>query len=58
MRGLTTVGTLTVLEIAAQQGLVSLPEMIEQLSGTNFRMSRTSLDEALRRDVVRRGLSP
>jgi predicted nucleic acid-binding protein len=55
VRGLTTIGTLTMLEIAAQNGLVSLPVMIERLSCTNFRASRSMLDEALKRDAARRG---
>jgi predicted nucleic acid-binding protein len=54
LHGLVTIGTLTVLEAAAKQELVSLPAVIEKLRSTNFRVSRMMLDEALRRDSDRR----
>jgi predicted nucleic acid-binding protein len=54
VHGLTTVGTLTVLESAAKQNLVSLTTVIEQLRSTNFRASRAMLDNALKRESDRR----
>ena len=52
--GLTTVGTLTVLEAAASKGLLQLPETVAKLQKTNFRASASLLDEALKRDEARR----
>jgi len=54
LHGLTTIGTLTVLESAAKQELVSFPTAMEKLRSTNFRASRAMLDEALKRDLDRR----
>jgi hypothetical protein len=53
LHGLTTVGTLTVLEIAAGRGLVSLPAAIARLRSTNFRVTAALLDAALERDSKR-----
>lgn len=55
--GLTTVGTLTLLEQAAAQGLISLPEAIAKLQSTNFRISHDILQAALDRDRARHGPS-
>jgi predicted nucleic acid-binding protein len=55
LQGITTISTLTVLEAAAKDNLISLPEVVEQLASTNFRVKRSLLDEALARDAARRG---
>jgi len=52
--GLRILGTLGLLERAAELGLVSLPETIERLGGTTFRIARALVEDALRRDVERR----
>jgi len=46
--GLFVTGTLGVLAIAAEKGLIALPEAIAALRRTSFRVSREVLDEFLR----------
>jgi len=53
-RNLTVVGTLRVLEDAAQLGLVDLPHGLRQLQQTTFRASAKLLQAVLDRDEVRR----
>jgi predicted nucleic acid-binding protein len=53
--GLPVTGTIGVLEKAAERGLICLPDAIERLSRTSFRISSALLDEALKRDAARRG---
>jgi len=52
--GLRILGTLGLLERAAELGVVSLPEAIERLRGTTFRIARPLVEDALRRDAMRR----
>ena len=53
--GLTTIGTITLLEKAAALGLISLPESIAKLQATNFRVSHDVVNAALQRDAARGG---
>ena len=55
--GLFVTGTLGVLEIAAEKGLIVLAEAIAALRRTSFRVSDEILDEVLRRDR-KRALGP
>jgi predicted nucleic acid-binding protein len=55
-RGLSAVGTLTVLDNAAERNLVSFPQAVGRLRTTNFRMPEAVVAELLRRDSARRGL--
>ena len=52
-RGLTVTGTLGVLESAAKRHLLHLPEVIEKLERTNFRIDPALVQEALKRDARR-----
>ncbi len=51
--GLKTAGTLAVLELAAGQGLLSLPAAIEALRATSFHAPERLYAEMLQRDAVR-----
>jgi len=52
---LIIIGTLAILERAAQRGLLNLPEAIERLSQTNFRLPPIAIiEEMLRRDAERK----
>ena len=51
--GLFVTGTLGVLTIAAEKGLLALPDAIAALRQTSFRASDELLDEMLRRDRQR-----
>jgi predicted nucleic acid-binding protein len=53
-RGIKTVGTLAVLEVAAERRLIGLPETIDRLRRTNFRISERMLQAALQRDRASR----
>jgi predicted nucleic acid-binding protein len=53
-RGLTMLGTLGVLARAADEGLVSLPEAVEKLRQTSYRISEDLVEAALERDAQRR----
>ena len=53
-RGIITVGRIGVLEFAAERQLIDLPQKLDQLSRTNFRISERMLKAALQRDRVRR----
>jgi predicted nucleic acid-binding protein len=57
-QGLTVFGTLAVLERAAANGLLDLPDALQRLRGTTFRMSNALLREALERDAARRRSQP
>ncbi len=48
--GLTPTGTLTILGLAAEQGLLSLPAAIADLRGTTFRGPKKLIEEMLERD--------
>jgi len=52
--GLSIVPTLTLLEQAAEQGLIDLPETIDRLRKTSFRATRRLFDEMLERDRQRK----
>ncbi len=49
IRGLVIAGTLNILEVASQRGLIDLAASIEQLMRTNFRASPKIIDEFLAR---------
>jgi predicted nucleic acid-binding protein len=51
--GLTVAGTLGVLELAAEKGLLSLPTAIAELRRTTFRVPEKLIAEMLRRDHLR-----
>ena len=53
-RNLMVIGTLRVLEDAAQLGLVDLPHALRQLQQTSFRASAKLVQAMLDRDEVRR----
>lgn len=53
-RRIPVIGTVGILEEAAARGLVELPEALQRLIATNFRIDRRYLDDALRRDSERR----
>ncbi|HEX9869671.1 MAG TPA: hypothetical protein VGC99_13965 [Candidatus Tectomicrobia bacterium] len=50
-QGLRVVGTVGVLEQAATQGLIDLPEVLARLLATNFRILRVIIDDVLARDA-------
>jgi predicted nucleic acid-binding protein len=52
-RGLRAMGTIGVLEQAAVQGLVDLPEVLARLLTTNFRILHSIVNEILARDAER-----
>ncbi|MDB6023098.1 MAG: hypothetical protein JWQ04_2955, partial [Pedosphaera sp.] len=56
--GLTVIGTIGLLERAAEKGLLALPETVTKLRRTNFFISPELLDAALERDRVRRSKFP
>jgi predicted nucleic acid-binding protein len=51
---LTVVRTLALLELAAEQKLLDLPSTLRKLQATNFRISQTHIDAALRREALRK----
>jgi predicted nucleic acid-binding protein len=53
--GLATLGTLTVLELAAQRNLLDLKTSLAALQQTTFRISQPLIDAALKRDAQRKG---
>ena len=53
-RGLKVAGIIGVLELGAARHLVDLRESLQRLLGTNFRIERRYLEEALARDAIRR----
>jgi predicted nucleic acid-binding protein len=52
--GLTVTGTLGVLALAAERGLLDLPEVISALRQTNFREPADLVEHMLQRDAQRR----
>lgn len=52
--GLPVSGTIGILEMAAERGLIDLPDAFQRLSRTNFRIARDLLQQALKRDAARR----
>jgi predicted nucleic acid-binding protein len=53
-RGLTVTGTLGVLEAAAKRHLIDLRSVVQKLVRTNFRIEPELVEQALKRDAVRR----
>jgi predicted nucleic acid-binding protein len=56
--GMRFIGTVGVLELAASNALISLPDAILRLRQTDFRIARGLLDAALARDAQRKGQPP
>ena len=52
-RGLKVAGIIGVLEQSAARHLIDLRQSLEKLLGTNFRIDRRYLEEALARDAMR-----
>lgn len=52
--GLTTVGTLTVLEMAAERSLLDLKSVIDSLKHTTFHIADEQLNAVLQRDASRK----
>lgn len=52
--GIAVAGTIGILERAATNGLLGLPEAFERLLQTNFRVSDQIVEDALARDARRR----
>lgn len=57
-RNLVVIGTLRVLEDAAQLGMIDLPHALQRLQQTSFRASAKLLQAMLDRDEVRRKKHP
>jgi predicted nucleic acid-binding protein len=53
-QGFTTLGTITVLELAAQQNLVDLGSAFNAWSATSFQIAKPLLEAALARNAARR----
>jgi len=57
-RGFATFGTLRILELAAQRGLLDLPTALARLTTTTFYMDDTLVQDLLARDATRRRQGP
>jgi predicted nucleic acid-binding protein len=55
MKGLRVTGTLGILDLAAQRGLVDFATAVERLRRTNFRVSEALLDALLKKYKDREG---
>ena len=53
-KGLATLGTITVLELAAERELLDLPTALDALRHTSFHVTRALIDTALQRDAARK----
>lgn len=53
-RGILTMGTIGVLERAAERGLLQLPDALDRLRRTTFRAGRAVYAQALARDAARK----
>jgi predicted nucleic acid-binding protein len=53
-KGLSTAGTIGVLEQAAKAGILNLPPVMQKLLDTNFRIDAEVVREVLNRDAARR----
>ncbi|HKQ49215.1 MAG TPA: DUF3368 domain-containing protein [Phycisphaerae bacterium] len=53
-RGLIVTGTLGVLELGAERGLISLPDAVRELRQTDYRISEAIIKGAIQRDEHRR----
>jgi predicted nucleic acid-binding protein len=56
-KGILTAGTAGILEQAAVNGLLTLPEVMQKLLNTNFRIDADVVREVLNRDEARRKAS-
>lgn len=56
-QGVLVIGTLGVLELGDERGLLNLPAAVAKLRATNARISSELLDGAVLRSLQRRGLS-
>jgi predicted nucleic acid-binding protein len=54
LRLITVIGTLGVLERAAERGLTDLPTVLAQLQATNFYVADDLIQEVLARDAARK----
>lgn len=54
LRGLRVTGTLGVIELGAERGLISLPDAVHKLQGTGYRIADSIIQGALQRDEKRR----
>ena len=52
--GFATVGTITVLELAAQRNLLNLKSAFNALLQTSFQISKALIDSALEREAARK----
>ena len=52
-QGFTTLGTITILELAAQRKLLHLKSTFDRLQQTSFQISKSIIDAALERDAAR-----
>ena len=57
-RGLLITGTVGILELAAERGLLNLPDTLQKLLQTNFRIDAEVIRLALERDAVRSRRGP
>lgn len=53
-RGLQIIGTLAVLDTAAEAGLIDLPQMLVRLRSTSFRSPTWLMARMLEQDALRR----
>jgi predicted nucleic acid-binding protein len=53
-QGLTALSTITVLELAAERGLLRLVDAFESLKNTSFHITTAILDASLARDAARK----
>jgi predicted nucleic acid-binding protein len=57
-QGLATLGTITVLELAAEQALLDLRIALGALANTTFHVTQTLIDAALERNAARQRSEP
>jgi predicted nucleic acid-binding protein len=57
-RGFATFGTLRILELAAERGLLDLPTALAHLAATTFYMDAALVQDLLARDAARKGQGP
>jgi predicted nucleic acid-binding protein len=52
------VGTIGILDLAAEKRLIDLPQVVSRLTHTNFRIAQRMIEELLQRDVTRQNSRP
>jgi predicted nucleic acid-binding protein len=57
-RGFATFGTLRILELAAERGLLDLPTALAHLATTTFYMDAAMVQDLLARDAARKRQGP